>query len=269
MSSLLEKIVESIRLDELGTDDFFDAIIADYAYQGLDIDSILNEINKKISADPAKAKHLLILTAVGLYRGNKIDKISKTMTVAKGNELKAMAKGFNIKESIGQDKRLTLTLSRLAIVLPNVGAKCLNYEQLTRPASNAHLVQVFKAPNQTFVESFPAILRGTFIASLIPGKSYNGITDEAINAVLVCITGYAFVESMVLQQKKKDRKTGLDLYNEVIGYVRTAWNSPHTTSDQRKNFFSFNDLANVLGGQWYAAIATHYETLSNSKLNFL
>lgn len=269
MSKAIESIIRAMKLDEEATDDFFASIVSDYAYQGLDIDAILKKIDEKLNSDPSKAKNLLILVAIGLYRGNKVDKISKTMSDAKGKQLKQMVSFFGIKESIGQDKRTTLTLSRLAIVLPTVAARCLSYEALTRPATNAHLLQEFKVIGFNIDDPFPAVLRGTFIASLIPNKTFNSITSEHLNSALVCITGYAYVESMILQQKKSNRKSGLQLYEEVITYVRTAWNSPHTTTDQRESFFSTNDLKDINGGLWYSAIASHYEMLAGGKLTYI
>jgi hypothetical protein len=243
-SSILDEIVSSLKIEDLVTDEIITRVTENYAYQGMDLEGILKKIKNKLTSSEAKAQ-LTTLITIGLFRGNMIKKIKEGLTEENRRYFSAAIEKFEIKSSItsmkGKEKATVLTLSRLCIAVPQITAAILSKPNIIRPVGDQKIASVFNV-----IVKFPPVLRHLSMAGLIPKKQYSSFDANSINCALHLIIAYCYSESGVLVAKDAKQKSDNLRFYDIVSYIRTSWNSNHTSSDHRENFITKYNIANLI-----------------------
>lgn len=171
----------------------------DYQFQGLNLEELVSIIARLVTDDAELKIGLKKLIFIGLIRGNNVTKMVKSMVKEKADEVTKLGTKFGIFDSITKaaNRNTALTLSRLRLALPQIGAIILNSELCKRPVSTQRIKSVFGIPDSL---NFPLVFRDLSIASLIPENDFNGWTNESLSSCITCITGYCYLESLILDK---------------------------------------------------------------------
>lgn len=207
--------------------------ISDFAYQGINIEAILTTVIG-LCAKTDRKTYLQKLVAIGLMRGNKVNKIAQSMSKEVGQEFRKMCSAFSIVESIkdSPSKPTALTLSRLRIVVPQVAAVCLKSALMERPVALSTLVMI--APR------YPSVLRDMCMASLIVREAYNGFNVIFINSALKCLFCYCLMESKILRAKEPAKTSAMENALNIKQYLYSSFQSQHVSNKSREKFCNDN-----------------------------
>lgn len=173
-----------------------------------------------------KKEDLKMLSLVGLIRRNKTQKILQTISEDKKKAFKTALTSFGIVDSINQpgaNRMEAITLSRLKIAVPQITASCLKNPKVVQPVAIETL-------NATFCkglkETFPLVFRDMSIASLVPQSEINGVTQRTLSDALLCISGYCYLESLIIGQKGRTKE---QVVNEIKRFIEASNSSQHVS----------------------------------------
>ncbi|AOX47532.1 nucleocapsid [Pidgey virus] len=229
MSSILDELVKSFNIDSTIDTNWIQNLVDDYAYQGLDMTTIITYINDVLKTKPEGKAALMLLIGIGLTRGNKLEKILGSLNTNSQAKLSNGISLFNVKSSIRDANRTTtLTLARLRVAVPQIAAKILDDSRIVRPVSMSEL--------KMFSPIFPAVFRDNCIASLIVKDVVNGFDKDVINNCLLHLYVYNFLESTKLFNPKLAVKGTPE--SKASQFIRAAWNSTHVSDKARKTFMT-------------------------------
>ncbi|CAD0206245.1 unnamed protein product [Chrysodeixis includens] len=196
-----------------------DWINSTISFAGFDAAIMRSRVMKK-----ASPQQIVLLIAVGLVRGNNVDRISKTMTdsgtIKKFNE---PVKVLSVVKAVGGNFN-AITLSRLIACFPEVVCRILHDNQIPMAVTYDEIQFVHL--------EYPKIARHQVCASIISSDLNSEDLDRALDVIIV---PYLMISEVINSRNKDWTKQSKKARAETSSmYLHNSYNSKLLDAKERR-----------------------------------